>query len=93
MDRLLQRFIRSGKHTQRFRVVDLDALLKKLNESEVFKYQEGPSYRQFKGFERDALVNLDMSKMDAWLNGHKKSFLQVSRLGNDFFHCFWTFET
>ena len=74
MDRLLQRFIRSGKHIQRFPVVDLDVLLKKLNESEVFKYQEGRSYRHFKGFERDALVNLDMSKMYAWLNDHNKKF-------------------
>ena len=74
VDRLLQRFIRSGKHIQRFPVVDLDVLLKKLNESEVFKYQEGRSYRHFKGFERDALVNLDMSKMYAWLNDHKKKF-------------------
>ena len=74
VDRLLQRFIRSGKHIQRFPVVDLDVLLKKLNESEVFKYQEGRSYRHFKGFERDALVNLDMSKMYAWLNDHNKKF-------------------
>lgn len=87
MDRLLQRFIRSGKHIQRFPVVDLDVLLNKLNESEVFKYQEGRSYKHFKGFERDALVNLDMSKMYVWLNDHKKS------LGNEFFHCFWSFET
>lgn len=92
MDKLLQRFIRSGKHIQRFPVVDLDVLLKKLNESEVFKYQKGRSYRHFKGFERDALVNLDMSKIYSWLNDHKKSILWVSRRGNDFVHGFWSIQ-
>lgn len=74
VDRRLQRFIRSGKHIQRFPVVDLDVLLKKLNEREVFKYHEGRSYTHIKGFERDALVNRDMSKMYAWLNDHEKKF-------------------
>ena len=73
-DKLLQLFICSGRHIQRFPLLDLDELLKKLNESEVFNYQEGRSYRHFKGFKRDALVTLDMSKMYSWLNDHKKKF-------------------
>ena len=74
MDKHLQRFIRSGRHIQRFPLVDVDVLLKKLNESAVFNYQEGRSYRHFKGFKRDALVNLDTSKMYSWLNDHNKKF-------------------
>ena len=74
MDKLLQQFIHSGRHIQCFPLVDLDVLLKKLNESEVFNYQEGRSYRHFKGFKRDALINLGMSKMYSWLNDHKKKF-------------------
>ena len=72
MDKLLQRFVRSGKHVQRFPVADMDVLLKKLNECEVFRYQDGRSYRHFKGFQRDPLANLDMSKMYTWINDHKK---------------------
>lgn len=72
VDQLLQRFIRSGRHVQRFPVVDLDELVKKLSENGVYMYQEGRSYRHFKGFERDALVNFDMSKCYTWINDHKK---------------------
>ena len=43
VDRSLQRFIRSGKHVQRSPVVDIDELIKKLMENDVFSYQEGRS--------------------------------------------------
>lgn len=74
VDKLLLRSIRSGKHVQRFPVVDLDELVKKLVENGVFNYQEGRSYRHFKGFERDALANLNMSKCYTWINDHKNKF-------------------
>ena len=61
VDKLLQRSIRSGKHVQHFPVVDLDELVKKQVENGVFSYQEGRSYRHFKGFERDALANLSVT--------------------------------
>jgi hypothetical protein len=54
--------------------VDLDELVKKLVENGVFSYQEGRSYRHFKGFERDALANLNMSKCYTWINDHKNKF-------------------
>jgi len=79
VDKLLQHFIRSGKHVQRFPVVDLNELVKKLVENAVFNYQ-GRSYRHFKGFERDALENLNMSKCYTWINYHKNKFSSVSRL-------------
>jgi len=80
VDKLLQHFIHSGKHVQRFPVVDLNELVKKLVENAVFNYQEGRSYRHFKGFERDALANLNMSKCYTWINDHKNKFSSVSRL-------------
>ena len=74
VDKILQRSIRSGKHVQHFPVVDLDELVKKLVENGVFSYKEGRSYRHFKGFERDVLANLDMSKCYTWINDHKNKF-------------------
>lgn len=71
VDGLLHRFIRSGKHVQCFPLGDLDVLVKKLTENSVYTYQEGRKYRHFKGFQRDALVKLDMSKCYTWINDHK----------------------
>ena len=74
VDKILQRSIRSGKHVQHFPVVDQDELVKKLVENGVFSYKEGRSYRHLKGFERDVLANLDMSKCYTWINDHKNKF-------------------
>lgn len=49
-------------------------MVKKQVENSVFSYQEGRSYRHFKGFERDALANLNMSKCYTWINDHKNKF-------------------
>ena len=73
VDKRLQRFIRSAKHVQRSLVVDIDKLIKKLREN-VFSYQERRSYRHSKGFERDALADLNMSKCYTWINDHKNKF-------------------
>ena len=72
IDRSLHRSVRSGKHVATFPVKDLDELVKKLVDKDVFKYQEGRLYRHFLHFQRDPLKNLEMSKVYAWISDHKK---------------------
>ena len=72
VERSLHRFLRSGRHVQHFPTGDLDELLKNLVQNNAFKYQEGRKFKHFKGFQRDVLEHLDMSKAYMWINEHKQ---------------------
>ena len=72
IDKSLQRPVRSGKHTARFPVKDMEDVVKRLVDNRVFKYQEGRVYKHFTNFQRDPLKDLDISKVYMWITDHKK---------------------
>ena len=72
IDKGLQRPVRSGKHTARFPVKDMEDVVKRLVDNRVFKYQEGRVYKHFTNFQRDPLKDLDISKVYMWITDHKK---------------------
>ena len=71
IDRDLKRIRRSGKHKKKSSVTDMDVLVRKLTEEDVFRRMPGRSYKHFKNFERSPISWLNMSKIYAWINKHK----------------------
>lgn len=72
LDTSLQNAVRSGKHVRHFPKSDFDEIVKRLVGMGVFKPQDGRHYRHYRGFERDPLKALDMSRLYKWINDHKK---------------------
>lgn len=64
---------RSGKHSATSPEKDLDELLKRVQQENVFEESEGRKYTHYFGFERDKLSDLSISDVYSWLNKHKKN--------------------
>ena len=69
IDRDLKR--RSGKHKKKSSVTDMDVLVRKVTDEDVFKRMPGRSYKHFKNLERSPISWLNMSKIYIWMNKHK----------------------
>lgn len=51
---------------------DLQELIKRAEEMNIFEEQPGRSYNHFCNFKRDNLEELDPSKLYNWINDHKE---------------------
>lgn len=72
MDVNLHRSIRSGKRGGNSPTTDLDELVTRLVQGNVFEYQEGRKYKHFSNFCRDPIGSLGMTQTFMWINDHKK---------------------
>ena len=71
IDRDLKRIRRSAKHKKKSSVTNMDVLVRKLTDEDVFKRMPCRSYKHFKNFERSPIFWLNMSKIYTWINKHK----------------------
>ena len=74
-DRNLNRVRGCGKRTSSSTDSDLDELIKRAEQVDVFSEQPGRCYEHFKGFERDSFKRLCMSSMYNWINKHKQTVI------------------
>jgi len=79
LDSSLKRETRSGKHPEASAEKDLEELVKRAVNFDVFTETEGRSYQTFSGFKRDRLEELDLSSLYKWINKHKKNIAFGSR--------------
>ena len=63
----------SGQHTSSSTEKDLDELIKRAVQTEVFAGKPFRRYDHFKNFERDPFKNLDLSVLYSWINQHKRN--------------------
>ena len=73
LDESIQRFSRSGPHSESSEKNDLDQLIKKVARFQAFSEIEGRKYAHFSDFKRDRLDDLDVSYMYNWINKHKRN--------------------
>jgi len=73
IDQDIEKVSRSGRHTSSSTERDLQELVNRAISTGVFQEQEGRRYNHFVTFERNCLVNLDMSSVFKWINDHKKN--------------------
>ena len=79
VDQCLSRIQRSGRHTSSSLENDLEELLKRIIQTDVFTESPGRSYDCFVDFERDPFKAVDMSSLYQWINQHKKYILRGNR--------------
>ena len=64
---------KSGQHSQGSTARDLDELVKRAVQFNIFTELEGRTYRHFCNFQRDKLEDLNGSVLYQWINKHKKN--------------------
>ena len=79
LDEGLQRFSRSGGHSETSEKKDLDELIKKVAGFQAFREIEGHKYVHFLDFKRDRLEDLDVSDLYRWINRHKHNVVMGIR--------------
>ena len=62
---------KSGQHSQRPTARDLDELVNRAAQFNIFTELEGRTYKHFYEFKRDRLGNLNGSLLYQWINKHK----------------------
>ena len=75
LDDSIEQLLRSGKHGTGNLEKDLDELVKRAVEFNIFTELAGRSYKQFSGFQRNRLAKLDVSSLHQWINKHKKNIM------------------
>ena len=75
LDETIKRSTKSGHHTQGSTARDLDELVKRALQFDIFSETEGRTYKHFHDFQRDRLDNdnLKASSVYQWINKHKRS--------------------
>ena len=73
LDDAIIRVARSGKHGHSSDDTDLEELLKRALDVDIFTQQEERYYNHYRGFEMDRLQNLNMADVYRWFNKHKKN--------------------
>lgn len=74
IDGSINRVCSSSSHGGGSVAKDVDKLVERLNEADVFTFHEaGRSYTQFCNFRRNRLEHLNLSEMFKWINKHKKN--------------------
>lgn len=79
LDDSLKRHAKSGKHSDPSKERDLQELIKRAQEMNVFEEKVGRAYNHFCDFKRDRLEGLDASKLHQWINKHKRNVLNGIR--------------
>ena len=73
IDKSIERISDSGEHACCSIQQDLDVLLKRTVNANVFSEDKNRKYTHSTNFERDPLKNLDHSKLYKWINMHKNN--------------------
>ena len=76
LDKSVQRVARSGRHAQSSDDKDLQQLVKKGLEANIFTQHAQRSYNHFVDFKRDRLGNFDTSSLFKWINLNKKNVVR-----------------
>lgn len=79
LDDTLQRFSKSGSHSETSENKDLHELIKKVAAFKPFSVLEGRKYAHFLDFKRDRLEDLDVSDLYHWINKHKRNVVMGIR--------------
>ena len=82
VDKSIQRSAGSNVHTHRSTARDLDELVKKAVDTNIFKRHDNRPYTHFINFERDSFKDVDMSAMFHWINKHKRNVVVVLEQDN-----------
>lgn len=69
----------SGRHTSSSTGKDLDELIKRAVQTEVFTRKPFRQYDHFKNFERDPFKNLDLSALYSLINQHKRNICRGNK--------------
>ena len=74
LDESIKRATKSGHHTRGSTARDLDELVKRAVQFDIFSEIEGRTYKHFHDFQRDRLDNdnLKASSVYQWINKHKR---------------------
>ena len=75
LDASIKLMTKSGQHSQGSPASDLDNLVKRAAQFNIFTELEGRTYKHFYEFKRDRLENLNGSLLYQWINKHKKYYL------------------
>jgi len=73
MEKCVDKGYKFGAHTKKDTNQDLQAVVKRLCEVDVFERQYGRSLNHFSKFERSPILQLDMSMIYKWINDHKRN--------------------
>ena len=73
LDESIKRMLRSGKHVEGSATRDLQELIKRAVDFDVFTQIQGRSYKHFKDFQSNRLESVDASSLYQWINKHKKN--------------------
>lgn len=79
VDQDIKRIRSSGQHTSSSTERDLDELVKRALETDVFTFSPNRRYQHFTNFERDPFKNLDMTKLYSWINQHKRNIIRGNK--------------
>ena len=79
LDETLQRFSKSGSHSETSENKDLDELIKKVAAFKPFSKLKGRKYAHFLNFKQDRLEDLDVSDLYHWINKHKRNVVMGIR--------------
>lgn len=72
LDGTIKRTTKSGKHAESCTARDLDELVKRATQLDIFTELEGRKYKQLSNFQKDRLENLNATSVYEWFNMHKK---------------------
>ena len=75
LDASIKRMTKSGQHSQGSTASELDNLVKRTAQFNIFTELKGRTYKHFYEFKRDRLENLNGSLLYQWINKHKKNIL------------------
>lgn len=66
----------SGQHTSSSTERDLDELVKRALQTDVFTFSPNRRYQHITNFERDPFKNLDITKLYSWINQHGRNIIR-----------------
>lgn len=79
LDAALQQLKKSGRHANVSTNKDVEVLIKRAVEADIFSQIDSRSYKHFSHFCRDELAHLDPSELFKWINNHKKNVYSSSK--------------
>ena len=79
IDQSINRLRGSGQHTSSSTERDLDELIKRAAQMQVFVVEPCRQYQHFRSFERDPFKNLSMSNTYNWISQHIKNVLRGNK--------------
>ena len=79
LDGVIKRLNKSGKHAEISTSKDVEVLIKRAVEVDIFSQVDCRSYKHFSSFCRNELEQLDPSELFKWINTHKNNVYSNSK--------------